>query len=160
MRNRTGVPWDAYLFFRGQGCSPGASRDYARAEAKAKAVGGEFHWFDDWDLCGSHVDEYPDAYDEEPMTCEYVTMTIDGVVVGSLGCVDDATDAYRRLTEAALADEWLAGLPKVTDAEIYTLRLLDVFGPLVARSGRVWTGDGADFSPSVISPSDLAALPA
>jgi hypothetical protein len=86
-------------------------------------------------------------------------MTIDGVVVGSLGCVDDATDAYRRLTEAAIADEWLATLPKVTDAQIYALRVLDVFGPLIVRSGQVWTADGADFSPSVIQPSDLTALP-
>lgn len=79
--------------------------DLARAEAWAKAQGHTYEWGPDWQV--DHVREYPDAYDAEPDTCEYVTLSdlLDGNVLAALGCVDDATPEYRRVVEAELAWE-------------------------------------------------------
>jgi hypothetical protein len=62
-----------------------------------------FEWRDDWEV-GSHVKEYGDAYDEEPETCELVLLHVKlscghWEVVDSLGCIDDASDEYRRALE-------------------------------------------------------------
>lgn len=76
----------------------------AEAEQWAKSQGHTFVWEEDW-LVGSHVDEF-DAYDSEPEICESATMLdSDDNVLASLGCVDDATDDYRRVVEAELALE-------------------------------------------------------
>jgi hypothetical protein len=77
----------------------------AKAEAWAKDNEVTYKWEDDWNLL-SHVDEYPDAYDEEPSTCEIcVIYDKAGRVLNVVGCVDDADDNYRRVTEAELAYE-------------------------------------------------------
>ena len=77
----------------------------ARAEAWARESGLEFNWEDDWAV-GSHVKEYPDAYDAEPDECEAcVVLDADETIVASLHCIDDATDDYRRVVEAELAWE-------------------------------------------------------
>ena len=82
--------------------------DYARAEAKAQRRGITFEWADDWEI-GNHKAYHGDdsAYsDGEPETCEWVRMLdANGDVIGSLGCVDDASAEYRRVIEAELADE-------------------------------------------------------
>lgn len=82
----------------------------ALAERWAKANDAMFTWEDDFGV--DHVKEF-DAYDEEPETCEICTMylpdhspALESVrIVASLGCVDDATDEYRRVVEAELAQE-------------------------------------------------------
>jgi hypothetical protein len=76
----------------------------ADAELWAHEAGYSVDWEDDWDVT-DHVAEY-DTYDTEPATCEQATMhDPDGAVVASLGCIDDATDEYRRVVEAELALE-------------------------------------------------------
>lgn len=60
-----------------------------------------------------HVKEFPDAYDKEPETCEHFALVApDGVVVASLGCVDDASPEYARVVSAELAAEAMAGEPE------------------------------------------------
>lgn len=83
----------------------------AEAEAWAKAAGVSFRWSDDWGV-GSHVDEY-DSHGEEPETCEVCVAYLGGEVVAALGCVDDATDEYRRVIEAELAYEAMPDLAEV-----------------------------------------------
>ena len=90
--------------------------ELARAEIAAGIAGAEFEWEDDWDI-GSHVEQF-DCYEEEPKTCELVDMVVDGEVVASLGCVDDADDAYRRIVEAELAHEWSRGKSRRAPAVI------------------------------------------
>lgn len=64
-----------------------------------------FEWADDFEV--THTVEYPDAYMAEPDTCEMLTLRDRGDdVVDSLGCVDDATDAYRRECEANMLAEY------------------------------------------------------
>jgi hypothetical protein len=78
------------------------ARELALAEAWAKAEGVEFIWEDD-----AWVDHQSDArhLDEAvPETCEVCTARL-GEHVESLGCIDDATDDYRRVVEADLAAE-------------------------------------------------------
>ena len=75
----------------------------------ALAQGYVFEWEDDWHI-GSHVDEYPDAYDDEPRRCEVASLrTADGDVLASLGCIDDADVDYRRQIERELAYEVMPG---------------------------------------------------
>lgn len=77
----------------------------ARALAWADSQGMFVSWEDDWHT-GSHVDEYPDAYDAEPDSCETAELLdADGNLLGSLGCVDDADDFYRREVEVDLITE-------------------------------------------------------
>lgn len=81
------------------------------ARDAALAAGYSFRWEDDWDLGGlTHLQFYGEAYDHlpggEPSTCEYATLlNPDGYVVAGLGCIDDATDAYRSQIEDELASE-------------------------------------------------------
>lgn len=75
------------------------------AEAEEWARGRlHFEWSDDWSI-GDHVKEF-DCYDDGgPSTCETcIARDRMGDVVGSLGCIDDATDEYRRVVEAEIAD--------------------------------------------------------
>ena len=80
------------------------ARELADAEQWAQLVGAEFRWSDDWEIT-SHVGEFPDAYDHEPDTCEVCDLHVNGQWRQSLGCIDDATDDYRRVIEAELASE-------------------------------------------------------
>lgn len=82
------------------------ARELAQAEQWAMLRGAYVLWNEDWSV--NHTDEYPDAYDSEPQTCEYATLWLDGEVVTSLGCIDDADDSYRRVIEAELASEALS----------------------------------------------------
>jgi hypothetical protein len=72
-------------------------------------------WTEDWDV-GSHKKFFgPDsAYeDREPDTCEQcIVYGPHGEVLASLGCIDDADDAYRREIESELMDEaqWELGV--------------------------------------------------
>jgi len=79
------------------------ARELAQAEQWAQLVGAEFQWEDDWSII-SHVAEF-DADDHEPDTCESCSLVVTGVWRASLGCIDDATDDYRRVIEAELASE-------------------------------------------------------
>ena len=98
---------DAVDFFRTQypNIDPTHWTKLAEAEQWANGQGHTFQWRDDWEI-PSHVDEF-DCYDEEPSTCEWVEIVdAEGDPIGpSLGCVDDATDDYRRVIEAELAWE-------------------------------------------------------
>jgi len=97
---------EAEAFFRSQIMTDGTAHKLAQAEAWAKDKGLRFQWGEDWDVA-SHVEEFPDAYDVEPETCEWVE-AIDpetGATLASLGCIDDATEEYRRVVEAELAYE-------------------------------------------------------
>jgi hypothetical protein len=112
----------AYLFFlrnagtsynpqretRRQGQSR-CARQLAKAERDARGLGYRFEWADDWSV-GSHVGEFgEESYPAEPNSCESCRMiSPDGQTVQSRGCVDDATDAYRRVVEAELALEQLS----------------------------------------------------
>lgn len=88
-----------------------AARDSALAELYAKDHGWEIVWEDDWDRDTSHVEEFPDAYDAEPDTCEMATLyDEEGTLLGSLGCIDDASSEYRRVIFAQLADEQIPWL--------------------------------------------------
>jgi hypothetical protein len=88
----------------------------ALAEKWANASGAAFMWEDDFTI-GSHREFYgpESAYanpDHEPETCETLTMylpdpspSLESVqIVDMLGCIDDATDDYRRVCEAEMAD--------------------------------------------------------
>lgn len=83
------------------------AKELAEAEAWGRKAGLEFDWQDDWEI-GNHGEFYGpgSAYeDAEPERCEQVSARLNGEVVASLGCVDDASDEYRRVVEAELAAE-------------------------------------------------------
>ena len=92
----------------------------ARAEQYARNLGWSYEWSDDWGV-GSHKKYYGagSAYDEhEPNSCEQCLLfDEEHHVMESLGCIDDADSAYRRVIEAELA---LAALVDF-DREIETL---------------------------------------
>jgi len=81
--------------------------DEAQLLRWAEQQGYTFRWEDDWDLGGSHADFYGpgSAYEDgEPDTCEVCDMLdANGDLVDSLGCIDDASDEYRREIEAGMA---------------------------------------------------------
>lgn len=78
--------------------------DLAQAESWAERKGIECEWVEDWEVL-DHVREY-DGYDHEPETCEVAVLkSRKGHVLASLGCIDDATDDYRRVVQAELALE-------------------------------------------------------
>lgn len=79
------------------------ARLLAEAEAWAREVGLRFDWRDDWDV--DHVAEFDCYEDEGPTTCESAAAWLGRTVVAALGCIDDATDEYRRVIEAELALE-------------------------------------------------------
>lgn len=98
---------EAVEFFRTQ--YPNSDQTHwaklAEAEQWAHDQGHTFTWRDDWEVL-DHTEEY-DGYDTEPSTCEWVEIVnAEGDPIGpSLGCVDDASDDYRRVIEAELAWE-------------------------------------------------------
>ena len=97
----------AYGWFRGaETVEQGRARTarlLAEAETRMLKSGWRVDWEDDFKVV--HVREY-DSYDSEPSTCEYATLRDhDGNWLASLGCIDDATDAYRRVIAAELAAE-------------------------------------------------------
>lgn len=81
----------------------------AVAEEWAKAVGVTYVWEDDWEV--DHVAEF-DCYVVAPGSCELVTAWLDGEIMASLGCVDDAGPEYRRFVEAELAQEALSAVTR------------------------------------------------
>lgn len=94
------------------------ARMLAKAERDARALGYRFEWVSDWQV-GDHAKEYGDTYkDGGPETCEQCLMWApDGKdIVASLGCIDDATQEYRRVVEAELALEALQSLAKTQES--------------------------------------------
>jgi hypothetical protein len=73
--------------------------------------GLEVLWEPDWDLGGkTHEDWYGEAYADlpngQPDTCEVAYVVDDhGNVLASLGCIDNADEAYRREVERDLLSE-------------------------------------------------------
>jgi len=62
-------------------------------------------WEDDWDV-GSHIRYFgTDVYDREPETCEWCAVYLGREVLASLGCIDEATDDYRKEIESELLEE-------------------------------------------------------
>jgi hypothetical protein len=108
--SNAGYSYDPKIETRNQGrwrCA----REMARAEKYGREHNWQFDWEDDWSI-GSHKDYYGEdsAYsDKEPSTCESCTLVSEdgNSVLASLGCIDDASDAYRRVIEAELAVEAL-----------------------------------------------------
>jgi hypothetical protein len=108
--SNAGYSWDSKTETRNQGRWRTA-RELARAEKYASDHNWQFDWEDDWSI-GSHKDYFGkgSAYeDSEPRTCESCALiSEDGnSVLASLGCIDDASDSYRRVIEAELAVEAL-----------------------------------------------------
>jgi len=91
----------------------------AEAEAWADEQGVTFRWEDDWHVT-DHAHEYcTDAYpDGSPETCEVCDAYLGDTVLASLGCIDDATDEYRRVIEADLAIEARAELTRMLVAAL------------------------------------------
>lgn len=92
-----------------QGRRQGAER-LATAELWARQEGYTVEWEDDWDSDHSYRDDdnwsadEPNPFTPELESCEQATLyDPDGVIVGSLGCIDDADDNYRRVVAAELA---------------------------------------------------------
>ena len=96
--------------------------ELAEAEAYMQDMGWFCEWSDDWSV-GDHTKEY-DCYSEGgPNTCEScVLKDADGHILASLGCIDDASTAYRRVIEAELADEAYYEIKarQRNDAEVYS----------------------------------------
>jgi hypothetical protein len=80
----------------------------ARALVEAERYARDHDWWYRWDSelgMIDHVTEFV-CYDTEPETCESCALYAeDGELLGSLGCIDDATPEYRRVVEAELALE-------------------------------------------------------
>lgn len=91
----------------------------ARAEAWAREQGIEFRWEDDWAVT-DHAHEFcEDAYpDGNPETCEVCTAYLGDTMLAALGCIDDASDEYRRVIEAGLAAEARAELTRMMVAAL------------------------------------------
>lgn len=79
-------------------------------------------WADDWEIGSdfAHFAEFGEAYTDsnglprEPDSCEQATVWgPQGECLASLGCVDDADDAYRREVEADLLSEALVELARL-----------------------------------------------
>lgn len=83
------------------------ARELRDAEQYAKDQGWDVRWEDDWDV--DHRKEFDCYEDGGPQTCEYAQLvTEDGEVLASLGCIDDATNEYRRVIGAELASQAMA----------------------------------------------------
>lgn len=80
----------------------------AWAEKIAEEIGLTYKWENDFSV-GDHAAEYGEVdTDGGPETCQSCTMyDRRGHIVGSVGCVDDATPQYRRVVEADLANDFL-----------------------------------------------------
>jgi hypothetical protein len=83
-----------------------AGQEYAAAEMTIREQSWSVGWLPDWEI-GSHLQEYGEAYsDGEPDTCEVATLyNSRDEILASLGCIDDATNDYRRVVDAELALE-------------------------------------------------------
>ena len=103
MHKHAGYSYDPKTETKEQGRQR-CARELARAERWMHETGARVVWVDDWEI-RDHVKYYGDAYDREPTTCEWAELRLGGEVLASLGCIDDATDEYRRVIEAELADE-------------------------------------------------------
>lgn len=117
----------------------------AQAERLAVLAGADVEWSPDWDV-GSHRDFYgPDsAYeDREPETCENADLKVGNELIGSLGCVDDATEDYRRVVSAELAAEHAAELMTYVDADAEACPVCSEPSDYCQGHGR--TGDPAGF---------------
>jgi hypothetical protein len=81
------------------------ARKLAASEMAISEVDWRVTWSEDWEV-GDHFKEFGEAYaDGEPETCEVATLTNRrDDVIGSLGCVDDASVEYRRVVAAELAE--------------------------------------------------------
>lgn len=84
------------------------ARNMASALCLTLGDGGVFRWEDDWAV--DHGREFDCYVDGGPETCEWAGLYIDGKLVASLGCVDDADDGYRRVIEGELALEYVQGV--------------------------------------------------
>ena len=75
------------------------------AEDHAFREGYRYEWANDWE--GDHSYTKQSEFEGyEVATCETCTLyDEDGNVLASLGCIDDATDDYRRVVQAELAYE-------------------------------------------------------
>ena len=62
------------------------------------------------DWVTDHEREFDCYVDGGPETCEWVGLYVDGELVASLGCVDDADDDCRRVVEGELALEYVQGV--------------------------------------------------
>lgn len=89
----------------------------AGAEAWAREQGIEFRWSDDWHVT-DHATEF-DCYDDGgPETCELCAAYLGDTMLACLGCIDDASDEYRRVIEADLAAEARAELQQMLVAAL------------------------------------------
>jgi hypothetical protein len=81
------------------------ARELAAAEMCAAEQSWTVAWSDDWEV-GDHQKEYDCYEDGGPETCESAVLTgSHGDMLAALGCIDDATDDYRRLIRAELAQQ-------------------------------------------------------
>lgn len=91
----------------------------AGAEAWAREQGIEFRWEDDWTITDHAYEFCDDAYPEgNPETCETCAAYLGNTMLACLGCIDDATDEYRRVIEADLAIEARAELTRMLVAAL------------------------------------------
>ena len=112
--DHAGYGWNPVTETEDQGRVNNA-RALANAERTARERWWVVYWEDDWSIGCTHRKFYGEAYDEpypaDPETCERVTLVEigdnddDNGVLASIGCVDDATDDYRRVLAAELASE-------------------------------------------------------
>ena len=97
----------------------------AVAELLIERAGAAVTWHEDWSLGTTHAHYYCDeAYpDGGPETCEFATLDLDGKVLATVGCIDDADEAYRRVIAAELALDALiaAAETAVTVSELGSL---------------------------------------
>lgn len=89
----------------------------AGAEVWAREQGIEFRWEDDWNV-GDHVAEFDCYEDGGPDTCEMCAAYLGDTLLACLGCIDDASDEYRRVIEADLAMEARAELQRMMVAAL------------------------------------------
>jgi hypothetical protein len=125
--------------------------DLVKAERWAQNAGVTFDWSDDWHVT-DHRAEYDCYNDGGPETCQSCTCySSNGDVLASLGCIDDATDDYRRVVEAELALEAMgpvvtrlvSGDDQVNDSVRALLFgvLADLSAPTVTRFRSDWFHD-------------------
>lgn len=122
--DNAGYSWDPNTETREEGRIR-CAKELALAEAYAKRHDWSVVWEPDWEI-GNHQEFYGgDLRDGEPATCEVATLYDEhGECLASLGCIDDATDEYRRVVAAQLA---LGVLPQPGDPG-YESSLDPIFG--------------------------------
>lgn len=97
------------------------ARELASAESWSADAGLATVWEDDWSI-GSHVREY--GYDCEPQSCELARLVdvSTGETLETMGCVDGASDDYRRVIAAELASSYRASCDY---ASVYRARVAE-----------------------------------